>query len=384
MYVCANMELPFKSILSTYGLCSQLISQGGQMDVQFADIWTAAGVLIGFQVTSFVWRISREVEVGKKGDITWLPPADILNLLSMVVTMVGVFILPILDLADLNFMKLSFGLAVLLLVSYPFALAGHYDMYNSKTPRSFLYFPQQEKVVVAIATILVIAYLVIVDEKMMNFNELITIFSIIITILSLIAFIIAEYVRKPSIEFLEPIDSETGKKNFDKPTLDSENYGRMFYHLKVKNKEPIIFSRDAALQSKVRVRFCDIAKNIKLAEITAHWTNQIDPGRGDKFDEAKIPTCQRMDIGFRAEDFDILVKFDNDEGFYVADPWIVYHYPEKNPEQEWKRLKLNAKKVKIIVEIESINLGKIEKAEYLLKNNGRNKEDIEIEFIKKY
>ena len=130
------------------------------MDIQLADIWIAAGVLIGFQVTSFVWRISREVEVAKERDITWLPPADILNLLSMVVAMVGVFVLPILDIADLNFIKLSLGLAVLLFVSYPFALAGHYDMYNNETNRSFLYFTSQEKVVVVITTILVIVYLV--------------------------------------------------------------------------------------------------------------------------------------------------------------------------------------------------------------------------------
>ena len=130
------------------------------MDIQFADIWTAAGVLIGFQVTTFVWRISREVNVGEQKDITWLPPADILNLSSMVVAMVGVFVLPILDLVGVNFMKFSFGLAVLLFISYPFALAGHYDMYNNKTQRSFLYFPSQERVVVIITTILVISYLI--------------------------------------------------------------------------------------------------------------------------------------------------------------------------------------------------------------------------------
>ncbi len=108
------------------------------MNIELADIWTAAGVLIGFQVTSFIWRISREVEVGKQGDLTWLPPADILNLISMAVTMVGVFVLPILGLADLSFIRFSFGLAVLLFVGYPFALAGHYDMYDNKTSRQIV------------------------------------------------------------------------------------------------------------------------------------------------------------------------------------------------------------------------------------------------------
>ncbi len=131
------------------------------MNIQLSDIWVAAGLLIGFQVTSFAWRVSREVKVGESGDLTWLPPADILNLVSMLVTVIGVFALPILGLADPTFIKYSFGLAVLLFVGYPFALAAHYDMYNSKTARSYLYFPFQEKVVVVIVTVLAIAYVIV-------------------------------------------------------------------------------------------------------------------------------------------------------------------------------------------------------------------------------
>src|SRR5207248_1160950 len=110
--------------------------------------------------TSFSWRISREVSVGEAGDVTWLPPADIVNLISMAVSVVGVFGLPLLGLVNLNFIKHSFGLAVLLFVGYPFALAGHYDMYNSTTSRSHLYFPFQEKVAVAVISILAAAYVI--------------------------------------------------------------------------------------------------------------------------------------------------------------------------------------------------------------------------------
>ncbi len=129
------------------------------MNVELADIWTIAGVLIGFQVTSFTWRVSREVEVGRLGDLTWLPPADILNLFSVAVLAVGVFTLPLLGVVDLNLVKCSFGLAMILFIGYPFALAGHYEMYNYKTSRSYAYFPFQEKVVVAVVTFLVVTYL---------------------------------------------------------------------------------------------------------------------------------------------------------------------------------------------------------------------------------
>jgi hypothetical protein len=132
------------------------------MNLTPEQIWTAAGVLLGFQVTSFTWRVSREVEVGKSGDLTWLPVADALNLASMLTTVVGVFVFPILDLADINFSKNAFGLAALLFIGYPFALAGHYEMYNKNTERSYTYFPLQERIVLLIVSVSVIAYLVFV------------------------------------------------------------------------------------------------------------------------------------------------------------------------------------------------------------------------------
>ncbi len=133
------------------------------MSFELVQLWTAAGVLIGFQISSFGWRISREVEVsGSDGAVsTWLPPADILNLISMMITASGVFILPILGLISNEVSHLAFGFAMLLFVGYPFALAGHYDMYN-KGRRSFHYFPRQEKIVVAIIAVAAAGYIAIV------------------------------------------------------------------------------------------------------------------------------------------------------------------------------------------------------------------------------
>lgn len=65
------------------------------MDIPLEFIWVAGGVLLGFQVTSFAARVNREIKVGEHRDITWLPPADILNLFSMSVLVIGIFILPV-------------------------------------------------------------------------------------------------------------------------------------------------------------------------------------------------------------------------------------------------------------------------------------------------
>lgn len=132
------------------------------MNIQLMDIWTAAGVLLGFQATAFSFRVQREVDVSeKRDDLTWLPPADMVNLFSMLVLVIGVFVLPILGFVGQNFIKYSFGLAVLLFLGYPFALAGHYEMYNNASTRSRDYFPREEKVIVAIICVLAIAYVVV-------------------------------------------------------------------------------------------------------------------------------------------------------------------------------------------------------------------------------
>ncbi|PWI19326.1 hypothetical protein DI272_38090 [Streptomyces sp. Act143] len=112
----------------------------------------------GFQVTGFALRINREIDVSGKGDITWLPPADILNLLSIAVTMLGVFIAPVLEIGSATVPIRAFGLSVLLLAGYPFALAGHYDMFNPRTRRSWTYCPRQERIALAIVGVSAVAY----------------------------------------------------------------------------------------------------------------------------------------------------------------------------------------------------------------------------------
>jgi hypothetical protein len=131
------------------------------MNIQPNEIWIAAGVLLGFQVTAFAARINREIAVGEQWDVTWLPPSDILNLISMVALVAGVFILPVFGFDEPRFMTYAFGLAILLFLGFPFALAGHYDMYNNRSKRSYLYFPYQEKLVISVIAVLAISYVII-------------------------------------------------------------------------------------------------------------------------------------------------------------------------------------------------------------------------------
>ena len=131
------------------------------MDVQLANIWVAAGIILGFEVTWFTWRISREVKMAGKRERTWLPPADIVNLIAMVVIAIGVFILPILGLIDIDLVKRLFALAVLIFVGYPFALAGHYQLFSAKRKEKQTRCSFQERIVLLVIAALTVIYIVL-------------------------------------------------------------------------------------------------------------------------------------------------------------------------------------------------------------------------------
>ena len=65
--------------------------------ITFAPVWTAAGVVAGFVVTAYMFRIKREAEMRSEGFWYWLTPADHVLMLSLGVSLVGVFVEPILE-----------------------------------------------------------------------------------------------------------------------------------------------------------------------------------------------------------------------------------------------------------------------------------------------
>ena len=129
------------------------------MKFDLPQIWTAAGVLLGFQVSAFSWRIQQEAHVADRGDISWIPPADYMNLTAMVVTVLGVFVLPVVGLVSDKFAQMMFGLGAILFVGHSFALAAHYELFNRNTTRSYQYCPPQEKRAIVVVVAISLAYL---------------------------------------------------------------------------------------------------------------------------------------------------------------------------------------------------------------------------------
>jgi hypothetical protein len=134
------------------------------VEIDLAALWTAAGVLAGLQVTGFSFRLNREIKVAESEHITWLPPADIVNVVSLGITLVGVFIVPILQLGSSVLPLKAFGLSVLLLAGYPWVLAGHYDLYRPGHP-SMLYFPAQEKIALCLLGVAAVVYIILASVR---------------------------------------------------------------------------------------------------------------------------------------------------------------------------------------------------------------------------
>lgn len=129
------------------------------IDADLKDLWTPTGLLLGFQVTLFKWRLEREAEVGDKGDIPWLVPSDYLSIAGMITFVFGSILLPLSGLVTLGFARGSFAIGALLFIGQVLGLAGHYQLFNRSEKRRFVWFPRQEKVVVALSVLAALGYI---------------------------------------------------------------------------------------------------------------------------------------------------------------------------------------------------------------------------------
>ena len=104
------------------------------IDPDLKDLWTPAGLILGFQVTLFKWRLERESEVGDKGDIPWLVPSDYISILGMFCFVFGVVLLPVSGAVGSKFARWAFGLGTL--SSLPKRLDSRVTTNSTIEPRS--------------------------------------------------------------------------------------------------------------------------------------------------------------------------------------------------------------------------------------------------------
>src|SRR5215469_5748460 len=98
-------------------------------ELNIYELWRSVGVLAGFQITVLGWRITREQAFAREGKQIWFPVADYFNLASILLSMISVFVLPIVG----QWPRLRMGLLLvplLLFTAFPFALVGHYGIFT--------------------------------------------------------------------------------------------------------------------------------------------------------------------------------------------------------------------------------------------------------------
>ena len=123
--------------------------------IQLSQLWTAAAVLAGFQVTALTWRLNREVAMEFKSERTWVTLPDGFVASSFLIVVVGVFAAPLSGTATTEMAAKLFGIAMLVFAASPFVLAGHYNLYCSwgkNGPRTHV--TKQERTAAGVTTLL--------------------------------------------------------------------------------------------------------------------------------------------------------------------------------------------------------------------------------------
>jgi uncharacterized membrane protein YgdD (TMEM256/DUF423 family) len=128
--------------------------------IGWSEVWSAAGVIVGLQGATIAHRVHGRGEAAGE-DATFLPPAELLSLLSMSVIIFGTFIVPVFLSASVRFAQVSFGLGLLLFAGHVFALAGHYEMFNPASVPKGKRFPMQEQIIVGVVLGLAFIYTIL-------------------------------------------------------------------------------------------------------------------------------------------------------------------------------------------------------------------------------
>jgi hypothetical protein len=135
-----------------------MVAPATPQDLSIYELWRSVGVLVGFQITVLGWRILREQKIAAApGNKIWFPIADYLNIVSIAISMIFVFIVPIVAQIP-RFRMWMLGTSLLLFTAFPFALVGHYEIFTPNVRHEATYCPCQERIVLIVTLVLLAAF----------------------------------------------------------------------------------------------------------------------------------------------------------------------------------------------------------------------------------
>jgi hypothetical protein len=96
-------------------------------------LYRLAPPLIALQFAAFGWRVNREINLGDSGRATWIPIPDVLNIMSLLATVICLIVVPITTDAYFWLSRIILGAGYVLIAFHPFTMAAHYRLWRRES-----------------------------------------------------------------------------------------------------------------------------------------------------------------------------------------------------------------------------------------------------------
>jgi hypothetical protein len=89
-------------------------------------------LVVALQFAAFGWRINREITVGDEERRTWLPLADWINVIMLLLTIFFCIVVPLTFGGFGTLKKIILAAAAILIAFHPITTAGHYGLLSGR------------------------------------------------------------------------------------------------------------------------------------------------------------------------------------------------------------------------------------------------------------
>jgi hypothetical protein len=93
-------------------------------------LYRLAPPLIALQFAAFGWRVNREINLGDGGRATWIPIPDVLNIMSLLATVICLIVVPIATDSYFWLSRMVLGAGYVLISFHPFTVSAHYRLWS--------------------------------------------------------------------------------------------------------------------------------------------------------------------------------------------------------------------------------------------------------------
>jgi hypothetical protein len=95
-------------------------------------LYRLAPPLIALQFAAFGWRVNREINLGCGGRGTWIPIPDVLNIMSLLATVLCLIVMPIATDSYFWLSRMALGAGYVLIAFHPFTVAAHCRLWSGE------------------------------------------------------------------------------------------------------------------------------------------------------------------------------------------------------------------------------------------------------------